>query len=188
MKFNLNTEIQHINPKRLRFGMFQASCFRIHTAHAGFTLVEGVVAIAILAAVLIGVTNIAQFSSRLLDGSQNTLSASFLSEEGVEAVKSIRDAGWGSGITPLILDTDYWLAFSGGRWTLSQVPQPLIGGFYERKIRFSSVSRDGQDDIVLVGGTVDTNTKKVSVSVAWSYRGATTTDTVAAYITNLFGN
>ncbi|MFY9461907.1 MAG: hypothetical protein WAP51_01760, partial [Candidatus Sungiibacteriota bacterium] len=114
--------------------------------------------------------------------------AAFLSEEGIEAVKGLRDADWDTKIASLTPDTDHWLVFSGDAWALTSTAQPFADKRFDRRVRISAVGRDSSDDIVGSGGAIDSGTKKITVSVAWFDRGATTTATLSTYITNLFNN
>lgn len=159
-----------------------------HFFRAGFGLVEAVIGVALISAFLVGITAVAGFSSRLVFSSESEMQAAFLLEEGADAVKGLRDAGWTSNIAPLFLDTDYWLNFNGSAWILTSSATPFIDNRFDRRIKVFQVLRDANDDIVVSGGTADPNTKKITVSLSWFDRGATTTETVSTYITNLFSN
>ena len=156
--------------------------------HHGFGLIEAVIGIALITLFLFGIAESGKLASRLIGSSSLARQAAFLSEEGIEAVKGLRDSGWTFNIAPLVLDTDYWLNFSGGVWVLTSTAQPFLDNRFDRRVRISAVGRDSSDDIVVSGGVIDTGTKKVTVSVAWSDRGATTTAILSTYVTNLFNN
>ena len=156
--------------------------------HHGFGLIEAVIGIALITLFLFGIAESGKLASRLIGSSSLARQAAFLSEEGIEAVKGLRDADWDTKITSLTPDTDHWLVFSGGVWALTSTAQPFADKRFDRRVRISAVGRDAGDDIVASGGTIDTGTKKITVSVAWSDRGATTTATLSTYITNLFNN
>lgn len=116
------------------------------------------------------------------------IQAALLVNEGFEAVKFIRDSGWNSKIASLSLNTAYYLNWNGTTWTLTTTPQPFIDTIFWRTLTFSSVNRDANNDIASSGGTLDSNTKKVTVSVAFRTSSGTTTKTASTYITNLLGN
>ncbi len=164
----------------MRFGACRARC--------GFGLIEAVVGTALITMFLFGIAEVGKIASRVIDGASLRLQAAFILEEGVEAVKGRRDSGWAANIALLTLDSDYWLAFSAGQWTLALTPQPFIDQRFDRRVRISAARRNSSDDIVDSGGTIDSDTKKITVSVAWSDRGATTTAAISTYITNLFNN
>lgn len=170
------------NKKIPRFEKF------LNFSQCGFGLIEIVVGVALISMFLFGIAEVGKLGSRLVDGAGTRLQAVFLVAEGIDAVRGIRDAGWNTGISPLSDDADYRLVFDGTRWTLSVAPEPLINGLFSRSVRFFQVERGGNDDIVTSGGTVDPDTRKVTVSVSWSERGATSTTSVSTYTTNLFNN
>lgn len=113
------------------------------------------------------------------------IQATFLQDEGLEAMRIIRDNSW-TTISNLTLGTSYYLSFNASTtaWTLSTTPQ-MIDGIFDRTIVVSSVNRDVNSDIAS-SGTIDTNTKKITVSVSWLKNGATTTKQLVGYLTNLF--
>ncbi|MEK9148351.1 MAG: hypothetical protein AAB650_02840 [Patescibacteria group bacterium] len=155
---------------------------------AGFGLVETVVGAAILSVVLFSLVQVGQFTFRLVDESNLKLRAAFLAEEGLEAVRIIRDTSWSNLIASSALDTDYFIEFTGQTFALQLNPVPPSDGIYERRIRFSSVYRDANDDITTTGGALDPNTRRVSVTVSWANRGRLATTTISTYLSNLFNN
>jgi prepilin-type N-terminal cleavage/methylation domain-containing protein len=86
----------------------------------GFTLVEVLIACAILSLCILALMTASskgiQTSSQALRQTQ----AGFILEEGAEAVKTIRDASW-SNISSLTTGTTYYLSFSTSTntWSLS---------------------------------------------------------------------
>lgn len=154
----------------------------------GFGLVETVVGAAILVVLLLGLVQVGQFTFRLVDESSLRLRAAFLVEEGIEAVRVLRDTSWSASIAPLALDTDRYLSFSGGAFSLGATPPAPVDGTFDRRVRFFAVNRDGSDNIVESGGTLDPNTRRVTVTVSWQNRGRTGTTTISTYFTNLFNN
>lgn len=167
---------------------FQRFKDKKHLFRAGFGLVEAVIGIALIIVFLVGITAVARFSSRLVFSAELQMQAVFLLEEGVDAVKGLRDTSWTSNVAPLFVDTDYWLQFGGSAWALTSSAQPFIDGRFDRRVKVFTVLRDSSDDIVVSGGTADPNSKKITVSVSWFDRGATTTETASTYISNLFSN
>src|SRR3989344_4335173 len=79
----------------------------------GFSMVEAVVAIAIVSGfiVVLGVVNSAYL--QLSFGESDKIQASFLSEEGLEAMRFLRDESFKDNILPLYEGVDYYLYFSG---------------------------------------------------------------------------
>ena len=114
------------------------------------------------------------------------IQAAFLEDEGMEVMRLIRDKNWGS-ISGLSLGTTYYLSFDAGakKWSTA-ASGVLINGIFDRIVVVSAVNRSVSKDIVSSGGTLDPDTKKITVSVSWLYKGATTTKQLVGYLTKLF--
>ena len=133
----------------------------------GFTLVEVLFACAIMTTVILSLMLSAQKGITLSSKALRQTQASFLLEEGAEAVRSIRDNNW-STISALTVNTTYYLSYNNGTnvWTLSTTPITFIDSFFNRTVVFSDVYRDSSDDIAS-SGTLDPSIKKVDVKVSW---------------------
>ncbi len=154
----------------------------------GFTLIEIVLAAGMISVFFVG---IAGYYKKLLDVSEDTtrhIQSGFLTEEGLEAIKMLRDAGWTPYIDALSTSTTYYLYWNGTRWEATTTRQ-IIENYFTRSFRLVDVKRDVSDNISDLG-TYATGTKKVIVDVAWQRKGsrATATDTAETYISNLFSN
>ena len=154
---------------------------------AGFSLVEALVAIGIATVVLVSLLVAFQSFLRAALDLPTRVKASYLAEEGLEALRIIRDQSWASSLGTLTVGNTYYLAFTGVVWQTTTTPQYIDGRFL-RSFTISSVARDGNDDITSSGGTIDLYTKKVTVSISWSTRSATTTLTLPTYFTRLVNN
>lgn len=144
-------------------------------------IVEVLVAASIITVSILATMAVAQKSVYLSRQAFHTTQASFLLEEGAEAVRIIRDSGW-SNISSLIVGTNYYLTFLAGNSTT-----PSTVGIFTRTIVFANVNRDNNTkDIVSSGGTLDDQTKLVTVTVSWPEGGVTITKTLQFYIMNIF--
>jgi len=155
---------------------------------AGFALVEIVIGSAIIVSAVLSLITV--YNTYLLHGLSNSknIQAGLLLEEGIEAVKFLRDRGWTVYIQPLTSNNAYRLVWSSGTWTSSSASQPYIDNIFDRTFILEDVRRDGSDRIAS-SGTLDPDTKKLTVTVAYRAAGtATTTKTMSTYITNLFDN
>jgi len=152
------------------------------TRNRGFSLVEVIVAAAVILVALLGI--VAAFNSfiKLARSNSNAVEAAYLAEEGVQAVKSIRDASWATNISPLSLNTNYFLTYTSHTWGLNTT-NTFIDSTFERKVVFASASRNSNGDIDPSGAN-DAGTKLITVSVSWLDHGATTTKSISTYITN----
>ncbi len=133
----------------------------------GFALVELMIACALVATITITLLSYGQKGLGLSSMVLRQTQAAYLLEEGAEAVKTLRDADW-ANMSSLSVGTEYYLDFNttSGMWELSTTAS-MIDGLFTRKIVFSSVYRDANDDIVSSGGTLDSGSLKVLVSVSW---------------------
>lgn len=156
----------------------------------GFGLLEIVIASAIVSVSIFSLSAVSVLGSRLQSASLEKIRANFLAEEGLEAMRFLRDKGWDANISSLSAGVNYYLNFSTSTswWSVSSAAQPYIDSLFDRKITVESVSRDSGDNIVLSGGTVDPDTKKINVSVSWQERNATNTVMLSTYLSDVFDN
>ena len=152
----------------------------------GFGLVEVVVGAAIVATTFVALAS--SFNIFVRAGLQNTahIQAAYYAEEGLEAVRYLRDAGWRANIAVTAITTTHYLSF-GGVWALSTTPSTVNG--FTRTVVFNDVYRDNDTkDIVAAGGgsSLDGNARKVTVQVSWT--GAPSPVRIETYLTNLFNN
>jgi len=159
----------------------------------GFGLVEILVASAVISASLIALTAVALLSFRVIDGSVRETQAEFLTEEGLEVVRILRDISWSANIAPLTSGVAHYPTFnaSGGTWTLVSTGADLIDGLFSRSIVFDDVYRKNIDDDIVAStspeaNTLDPGTKQVTSRVTWD-NGEREIEFVT-YITNLFQN
>lgn len=147
-------------------------------------VVEILVAISIIAVAVLAAMAVAQKSIHVSRQAVHMNQAGFLLEEGAEAVRIVRDNGW-ANVSSLTLGTNYYPTFSGGTWTLSATANTV--GIFTRRVTLASVNRDNStSDIVSSGGTLDTGTKLVTVTVSWPEGGTTITKTLQFYIMDIF--
>lgn len=146
-------------------------------------LVEILVAVSIIAVSILAAMAVSQkavyVSRQALHGTQ----ASFLLEEGAEAVRIFRDNAW-ANISGLNMGTNYYPTFAGGTWTLETTANNV--GIFNRTVSFTSVNRDDTTKDISDLGTDDPNTKLVTVTVSWDEGGVTLNRTLQFYIMNIF--
>ena len=155
---------------------------------AGSGLVEILVAVSIFSIVL---GSLITASNMYLSGAEENLKSTkgvYIAEEGMEAVKIMRDNDWGN-ITTLTDNTNYYLYFdtsssTNNIWKATSTTS-FIDSVFIRILKVNAVYRDLNGRIVESGGTLDSNTKKVSVSVSWPSKSTTTIKTLSTYIANI---
>lgn len=152
--------------------------------NSGFTIIE-----VLIASVIISLTSLALMSAttkgiELSEKSLKQTQANMLIEEGVEAIKTIRDNNWVT-IENLSMETVYYLSFdtNNNTWSLGINPTNLIDEIFTRQIIFSNVYRDANDDIAS-SGTIDDGIKKVQVTVSWPYGTSIISKNIDFYLTN----
>ncbi|RJQ33649.1 type II secretion system protein [Candidatus Parcubacteria bacterium] len=153
----------------------------------GFVLVEALIASAILALVLAAGIGAFLLTMRTGLGNAAEVQSAFLAEEGLEALRIMRDNGWSTNISPLTASSTYYLVFDGTTWDATTT-NSFIDDTFERSIVLFEVSRDSNETIVTSGGTEDPDTRLAVVSVSWREGDATTTRSLSAYMSNVFSN
>lgn len=148
----------------------------------GGMMVEVLIAIFIILVVVLAAFKVTQKALSLSIRSVHQSQASFLLEEGAEATRIIRDNAW-SNISGLSLNTNYYLVFTGGTWTLSTTPNQI--GTFTRNLVFSGAYRDGSYNLAS-SGTLDNQAKLVTVTVSWQDGTQITSKTLQFYIMDIF--
>ncbi len=155
---------------------------------AGVTIAEVLIGAAII--LLVGGAVIGVFVTSMGHYRQtpSSVKAAFLAEEGLEAVKTLRDRSWQEEIADLNTNTPYGLVFdaAAGRWEATTTPQ-VVDGRFHRWFTLAEVTRNNKDRIDS-SGTVDPGTRQVTLTVKWPSYNGTSSREVSAYLTDLFGN
>ncbi len=154
----------------------------------GFSLIEVLIACSVISIAIFSLMSASSKGIQLSNQALRQTQASFILEEGAEALKSIRDAGW-TNISGLTAGTNYYLTYNTttNTWSLGTTPTSAIDSMFTRVVVVSAVSRDSSDDIVTSGGTNDVGTKKVTVTVSWpSINHTTSSKTLSFYISDIF--
>ena len=173
--------------QELKIVCFLFSVFCLQPRKRGFVLVEALVASAILCLVLAAGIGAFLLSIRTSLGNAQEVQSAFLAEEGLEALRILRDNGWSANIASQTASTTFYIAFNGSTW-LATTSNRYIDNTFERSVVLYNVNRDSSQDIVTSGGTQDSNSRKVVVSVSWKTPSGTSTRTLSAYMSNVFSN
>lgn len=154
----------------------------------GSGLIEILIAVFIFSIIL---GSLITASNKYLSGASDNLKstkAAYLAEEGIEAIKIIRDTNW-STISNLADNTNYYLYWNtssstNNTWSATTTAS-TIDSIFTRTVVLNNVYRDSNGRIVTSGGTLDANTEKVTVTISWKAKAATTTKSISTYITNI---
>ncbi len=159
----------------------------IHNSNErGVGLIEIVIAVFVISASLFSVLQLSVFALKATADRANKAKAVVFAQEGMEAVRNIRDGSWTNNIAPLSFGTTYYLTTSGSQWALTQTNPGALDGKFTRAIVLENVSRDSNSNIVSAGGTNDINTKKATVTVTWSSPAKSVQ--LVAYLMNILKN
>jgi len=150
----------------------------------GLAIVEVVVATAVVLLIVLSSYGANILYLRISIRNPDETKAAFLLEEGMEAVRLMRDDDWDTRIDSLSTGTTYYFYYNGTIWQATTT-KIYIDNQFERSFTLSAVSRNSGGDIVTSGGTNDDGTRKVTVNVAWWSYNATTTKTAQTYITDI---
>jgi len=150
----------------------------------GISLVEVVIGASIVSLALVGLVTAYNLYLGIALKDTAIIQANFLLEEGLEAVRAIRDDDWTNNIISLTSGVEYGLEFQGGSWQSTTTISLLDSVFY-RTFSVEDVLRDSNDDISS-SGTNDPDIKKINLTVSWLEGNSTTTKSISTYLTNLF--
>lgn len=144
----------------------------------GFSLIEIIIALGLFIIIVTG--GILAFASTLnlnRAGLERTQAAS-LAQEGIEAVRSIRNQSF-TKLTP----GTHGIGISAGRWVFVGGSDTV--GKFSRQIIIAPVSRDAGGTIVSTGGITDPDTILATARVKWNFTpGITNQVSASFYFTN----
>jgi Tfp pilus assembly protein PilV len=174
---NIKTK-KHKNKKTSYFYVFLFSCFH---ERKGQSLIEVIIAMAIFALVSASLTAMVVGGySAMKQGGQST-EAEALAEQGIEAVRAIRDGAWNKNRYATSA-----VEVVGAEWAYSGEGTTETIDIYTREISFNDVCRNSSGDMIdCPGSYVDAQTKKVKVKVSWiNSAGGLNSIEKIAYISN----
>lgn len=153
----------------------------------GMGLIEIIIAIGLIVVVFPATHLLTTLSAKAVYDNIRKVEAAYLGQEGIEAVRTMRNKSWSATIAPLVIGTTYYPVISGNEWTQTTTNQGLINGWYTRTITIARVYRDGNDNIKDTG-TEDTNTRKITVRVNWTSNAIVQEVQFETYLTNFLLN
>lgn len=150
----------------------------------GYGLIEIILVVTVGVTVFLSVSVcLISFMKVALLNIDNTESL-FLAKSSLEQARAVRDEDW-ANISDLVLGNSYHFDSNG---TSPEKWIAQTGTKNEDKytvwITISEVRRDGNDDIVPIGGTVDVDTLKVISNVSWSAASGAKEISLYEYLTN----
>ena len=162
------------------------SIFRLKNKQ-GFNVAEIMTAIAVFAIFFVSIYQALLFYHKSMKGAVNKVTAIYLAQEGIEAVRSLRNKSWTDNIAALNEANVYYPILNEGEWALSTTNPGPIDGAYIRTVVVDKVFRNGLDDID-TAGSEDPKTKKIQVKIAWNEPTGSKEIIVETYLTNFLAN
>ncbi|MFC1629923.1 prepilin-type N-terminal cleavage/methylation domain-containing protein [Patescibacteria group bacterium] len=144
--------------------------FLKNSGNKGFSIIEIIVVIFVLAVAFTGILTLITFALSISSITKENTQAVNIAQETAEAVRNFRDGtNWNSdGLGTKTIGISHYPQKIGGpppSWTLVQGEEVVNG--YTRKVVFEDVFRDTNDDIVELGGALDSDTIKAVITVSW---------------------
>lgn len=147
----------------------------------GHSLIEVIIALAIFAMIFFSIVSLSVGSfNGLYQGGEQTI-AEGLAQQGIEAVRSVRDRAWNELVFENVI-----ISTTSNQWVLNNGTSELINDKFTRTVKIEEVCRDALCEITECPGLyVDIHSKKITVNVSWSVRnGATNSVQRIAIFTN----
>ncbi len=145
-------------------------------ANKGSTILEAIIAIAIFSVVFTSLTvlYLGSYGSNLRDSER--FQADMYMQQAFEAARSIRDYNFSN-----LTNGTHGLSRASGYWQFSG-SKDILGQFI-RSVEIDEIRRDTNCSIVESGGTIDTNSKKITVTITWDLEeGNETTISSSQYL------
>jgi prepilin-type N-terminal cleavage/methylation domain-containing protein len=156
--------------------------FKNKSTQSGFSLIEAVIAIAIITVILVSMVAVFQTMVIFEKKTLKTRQATLLADQAIEVTKSLRDDDW-ANIENLDIGEKYYLHFDDVDWALNLTPS-MVNGFTQT-VTAQTAYRDGSGKIA-ESGTADESTRLIVAEVSWPHVGETATVTSKTYLTDLF--
>lgn len=174
------------NKNSTRRGELDSFSFLFRSTELGFSIIEILVVVSILAASFVALLGVVSFSLSASSLLKQRLEADFLAQDIMEAVRNFRDGtNWGSdGLGVLTAGSAYYpqkTAEPQIKWILT--PGTETTGIFTRQVVFEKVFRDTNDDIASFG-TEDAGARKAVVTVSWQERGKNHSVELITYFTD----
>ncbi|MBI4090816.1 MAG: prepilin-type N-terminal cleavage/methylation domain-containing protein [Candidatus Komeilibacteria bacterium] len=136
----------------------------VRSNNGGGSLVEVIVAIAILALFLSGATFLIVENTVAVQSMKDRQTANAINQGMVNALYSIRSNDWSS-----LVNGSYGVSDANGQWELVKSNSTIATGKFRGYVTIADAYRDGNDSLVpAASGTLDRTTKLVDLWVSWA--------------------
>lgn len=153
----------------------------------GISIVEIIIAAAIIGISVVGIIGAIQIYLKIVYQNAREAQAVLLLDETAEALQYIRDESFDTYIATIPLDTSYTVFWNATGYELA-TSTIMLPYDMTRTVVFEEVRRDGSDQLVTSGGSVDDDTRKAIITIEWPYKDETKTLVSEMLIHNLYEN
>ena len=157
-------------------------------SNRGISVVEIIIGASIIAVTFVITIGVYSSLLKLSGEALPRIQSAMIADEGVQALRSLRDVSYSSNIASLTLDTPYYLVWSQASSTFlaTTIPTVIDDTFY-RTFTLSNMYRDSDQNIVS-SGTLDAGGRLATINVSFQKRNGTSTQVLQTYILNTFNN
>jgi Tfp pilus assembly protein PilV len=156
----------------------------------GSLLIEVLIASAIISTSVLASLGVFGTMARLQYRNTARIQASFLADEGIEAVKTLRNASWSANLANLNIGTKYYLYWNNHSWNVN-ASSTLVDGQFSRYFKLANAYRDSSFNITASttsGATIDADMRGMTMYVDWVDEAGTSSKSIETYLYNLFAN
>jgi hypothetical protein len=144
---------------------------------------EVIVTAAILAGVAAVFLGTLATISRFHQKDMLIIKGELLAEEGLEVLRFYKKDNWAT-LAAIPSGSTKYLTLTGSTWSMTDTPE-MIDGVFSRSFQVFDVMRDGADNIVSTGGTIDPNIRLFRMTVDWMWRSDLVTSSYSTYMTTI---
>lgn len=153
----------------------------------GISIVEIVIASGIIAVSIVGIVGAIQIYLKIVYENTREAQAVLLLDETAEAIQYLRDVSFETNIKNIPIDSSRTIYWNGSGYQLATSTISLPYGM-TRTIIFKEIRRDGSDQIVTNGGSLDEDTRKAVITVSWPYKDEIKTLNSELLVHNIYEN
>jgi len=151
----------------------------------GISIIEVIVGASIISITFVATIGVYSSLVQLSKDAFPRVQAAMLVDEGVQALRSMRDEDFGTRIGTLSLDTPYYLGWSTETSSFFATTSPVIvDDMFYRTFVLSSLYRDESHNIAS-SGTQDEGGRLATVNVSFQGRNGTSTQLIQTYLLSL---
>ena len=157
-------------------------------SNKGISVIEIIIGASIIAITFVLTISVYSSLLKLSGEALPRIQGAMIADEGVQALRSMRDDSFSSNIASLALDTPYYLVWSQASSSFFATTTPVvIDNTFYRTFTLSNMYRDGNQNIA-PSGTLDFDGRFADINVSFQKRNGTSTQVLQTYILNTFNN